>query len=334
MDIQAQAFTSGAGAVADSSQRMRNSKGVFFVRIFRDGTDYHMFYSQDGSTWQSLMGTGTGAVGTVLTHLWIAVRNPATTTAEPVPITAFKWIRQGGSGIDPWDPTEKAPTVVVSGEFAGTTFDALYNRPSDETVHPDDQEFETDVDTSTLLVVSGTGVATQKRHVHSIVYDGVTANDMVAALWPLSESFPVTVETSGRSLINNANFHQVVPVMFSDGVTATDDVVIIGMHRAGTIGFNFGTFTSLDNSGGSSTSIGGLAPPTGRHYFRLIWSAANTFKVLISVDGVTWSNMDIGNLARTITPTHFGFGGTTWGASDPGMVSADYFRITAADLSL
>lgn len=249
LDIQAQAFTSGGAPRADSTQRMRTNKGVFFVRIFRDGTDYHMFYSADGSTWQSLMGAETGAVGTELTHLWISVRNVATTSMEPVPITAFKWIRQGGSGLDPWDPN--VDLVIDVGSSSGHVI----------------QDEGVDLAARNDLNFVGLGVTVTDELTSESDYDVLALALGPFLHWVMDDAAGVMTDTSGNNNDGTVNGNPIYEENES-GVAAsplsllfdgTDDDVTIGYestlrNNTSVIMWYKGTdnFTSLFSLGKSS----------------------------------------------------------------------------------
>jgi hypothetical protein len=93
------------GALGDTLSELVPS-GIMFFRIVREGTNYHHYYSVDGSTW-NLMGTDTG--GDVFDNLWINVQNGAT-QADPVPIITWHWVRQGNDEQFPWSPLISIPT--------------------------------------------------------------------------------------------------------------------------------------------------------------------------------------------------------------------------------
>ncbi len=69
-----------------------------YFRIARSGTSYYGFFSCDGSTWMPL---SSYAEGVALTNVWIYAISAAN-FGDPTPIIAVDWIRQGGTGIDPW----------------------------------------------------------------------------------------------------------------------------------------------------------------------------------------------------------------------------------------
>lgn len=69
-----------------------------YFRLTRSGTSIYGSYTMDGATWMplgSLTRTGTA------TNLWIFAESVAA-AADPVPIQAFAWVRQGTNALDPW----------------------------------------------------------------------------------------------------------------------------------------------------------------------------------------------------------------------------------------
>jgi hypothetical protein len=581
MDIQGSAENSGGTSVANSTQHGNANKGLFFLRIFRDGTDYHLFYSMDGTVWQSLMGTLSGAVGVELTKVWITVKNLASVTQEPVPITAFKWIRQGGSSLDPWDPhilqgghphtimdegvvvTQRAdldfvgpgvtavdtavtlddylasvlahspylhwnmddasgdvqdstannrdgtangdpvysavpaPTAAAStaitldgtGDFFSRSWDSAFqtdftaimwykgtgvteallsanvdtsnkrwhmtidasgfasfgsgnsmlgntgtddvsdgewhmialavpasgtarlyvdgvesttatwnndgtgtpalrlgitrtgqaddltgdvamatiietqldgsqisdlydtraitgtvhrtqvqvgvgldSRPSDETVHVDDQEFDGAIG-GTEVVTTGTVTWVQNRSKLGLRFANLTAKDIAARVYPLTTTTaPLTIEAVIRPMIHTDNHHQ-GGILFSDGTTDTDSVVIAGVHRSGTVIHNRGTFTSVEDTElASETPAPAWAP--NPIYVRLVYVSANNWQMSVSAGGIIWTDFDMGDQSFTMAPTHFGVYATTWGDASTSAISWDYLRVTESDLSL
>ena len=62
-------------------------------------------------------------------------------------------------------------------------------------------------------------------------------------------------------------------------------------------------------------------------YIRFVYESANTYRVLHSLDGVVWIDMN-GTLSFTITPTHFGLLETSHDNSNyPFSASYKYFRV-------
>jgi len=72
--------------------------GKYYVRFLRDGLDYYGFLSTNGSVWTCL---GSRTASSAYNNIWLFVSGNFT-GADPVPIQEFHWIRQGGSGQDPW----------------------------------------------------------------------------------------------------------------------------------------------------------------------------------------------------------------------------------------
>lgn len=71
---------------------------MVYLRFHRVSLTYYALYSLDGSTWIHI---GSETETTAFSNIWIfhATSSGALT---PYGISAVKWIRQGGSGLDPW----------------------------------------------------------------------------------------------------------------------------------------------------------------------------------------------------------------------------------------
>lgn len=72
---------------------------LVYLRIARAGTTYSAFVSADGATWLPL-GSRT-SYQSAPTRLWLFSLNAAS-SATPVPIMAFKFVRLGSNAFDPW----------------------------------------------------------------------------------------------------------------------------------------------------------------------------------------------------------------------------------------
>lgn len=211
---------------------------------------------------------------------------------------------------------------------------ALFRRPSDETVHADDQEFNGTIG-GTALTVSGTANWTQDKGVLSVEYHSQGTNDLAARIYSLTPStHPVTIETCVRVMTTLAG-NAIAGVFFSDGTTSTDNQTFAAYARTSSNWYvlNYrGTFDVYDS--GISKSIPEASIGV---YLRHIWSASNTFKFQFSPDGVSWTDWDEGGQSWTMTPTHFGVMCSTWatsGAGNTGIATFEYLRVTESDLSV
>ncbi len=221
----------------------------------------------------------------------------------------------------------------------------LAARQSDETPHTDDDLFTSDTSADyTEQTVSGSATWTTSRGLLSVSFDDQVATDAAAYLKAItSASAPMTIETSVQILaeeIGGSEF-AMAGLMISDG-TATGSkcqILELGLSGPGSLGQIYarrGTLTNLAGTGSNSIGNGLFvgSTPFSRFYMRLIWTAANTFAVAYSLDGVTWTDKGAATFAHTMTPTHFGFYTTTWGGNNEALASFDYFRVYDADLSV
>ena len=221
----------------------------------------------------------------------------------------------------------------VGGFGQGSWLAALFARP--ETVHADDDEFDDEsIDVAwTEVTVTGTTIWTESRGVLSVKTYSQTASDVNPILKPMSATFPVTIETALRVSVRDTNY-LMTGLIFTDGVSSTSNCIIAMpyWHTSGVImSFRSGTLTSISSDyGGLNMSDAWMPFPF--LYQRLIWTSANTFKYLWSMDGVTWED-HYGAKAKTMTPTHYGVYVSTWGGSVQVASAFEYFRVTEADLS-
>lgn len=72
----------------------------FYLRIARDGLNYHTFCSTNGVTWTHL---GYATAAAAATYFEIFSGSSATQSSSyTVPISAFDWVRLGTNGLNPW----------------------------------------------------------------------------------------------------------------------------------------------------------------------------------------------------------------------------------------
>jgi hypothetical protein len=233
-----------------------------------------------------------------------------------------------------WDGTAYTASPPVS-PYVGTWLDALFVRP--DTVHVNDDEFVgTTIDPAwTETVVAGTTTWTQSRGRLSVQFYGQsTAPQMSTILMPLSASYPLTIETAMQSRPLNASCG--VGLCFANGTTSASGLLsALYQYSTGDYGYQYfmaGTLADGNVVGNIPHSLSEQPHPVAFEYMRLVWVAANSFKFLVSHDGVSWANY-LGTYAMTLSPTHFGMTVTSWGVTTPQMASFEYVRVTQSDLS-
>jgi hypothetical protein len=177
-------------------------------------------------------------------------------------------------------------------------------RPSTETAHTDDDEFDgTGLGGWTTLTVSGTATWTEANRTASVVADNQTSGDMAAITKAITTaSAPMTIQTSIQWVALESATTPIVGMFFANGATAVDNTVALwlgGVQNAETaIQMYNGTYTGIqaDPLAVDGALFTGTATFPG---LRLIWSAANTWKFQISPSGADGSWTDFEGPGRT-----------------------------------
>lgn len=183
----------------------------------------------------------------------------------------------------------------------------------------DDIWWEGDSAGMTTVAVSGTQTITERDGSLSVQFSGQTANDVNALLKPVTFSigdewvthlqlWSVPKATSGN--------RSVAGLCFTDGTDATSNAVLANIQTdpssdaAGIWVGRDGTLTNLIaadwvfvpqiNFGGGIAGI----------YVKLVYSAANTFQMFVSPNGIVWTKFSEPDITITMTPTHVG---VAWG---------------------
>jgi hypothetical protein len=105
------------------------------------------------------------------------------------------------------------------------------------------------------------------------------------------------------------------------------------MSGAAQTGISMPTGT-LNSTTSGLASLGSTPGTFDRVFLRLIWSAANTYKIAVSTDGEIWTDYSQTTFTRTFTPTHMGFYVTNWGLAVQQQVVFDFLRVYDADLGV
>ena len=233
---------------------------------------------------------------------------------------------------------DKVKHVGTSGDLEaipyGTWLSDLFRRPSSETGHTDDDEFDDATVTGwTQVTPTGTNTLTEGKGRLSMHPASNAGNDMCGVIKAFggATTHPLTVETAvvGWGQVANYIMHGLV---FSDGTATSSNCVVSMPYNSGsnwTNSFRHGTFANINTDFGGAITI----HANMLMYQRLIWSAANTFKYQYSNDGLTWYDHTASG-AKTMTPTHYGMAASTWGGGTSHYATFEYFRVTESDLSL
>ena len=301
---------------------------LIYLRMTRSGLDINCFFSIDGTVWNPLGPTVTRAGAA--DNIWIFNENQASLGGF-TPIMAVSWIRQGSNALDPWGHTGLIKLDSVPGWMT-------YLQKPDGVSHAYDDEFDGAVlspDWTEVNITAGPQTNTVERGLLSMKVEGGAVADFQGLLKPLdSLSFPLTIEGAFRLFGTNAGGTTMMGIGFSDGVIAASNLMFARTwSTVGTVGSMHGTLTAVDSANTTMGTRGGNNV-SSHIYFRVVWRSANTFAILVSPDGVTYDDWGLGDVSKTMTPTHFGIACLNWGAADPSFGAYEYFRVYEADLSV
>lgn len=79
------------------------------------------------------------------------------------------------------------------------------------------------------------------------------------------------------------------------------------------------------NAQTSYTNFGWYTDMQSGYYLRQVWEAANTFRIRVSSDGISWLSSN--SYALTLTPTYFGIGCTNYNTGVAFAASYYYVRV-------
>jgi hypothetical protein len=177
-----------------------------------------------------------------------------------------------------------------------------------------------------------------KRHRASVIFENQAVNDH--GVWVksiASVTAPITIETE-MLLERGDDKFAFAGVCLTDGTgTGSNEVSCVvafdGNNIDAAIRGDHGTVTSMTGAAAVSLARGDIKHAESV-LLRLINTAANTFKIGFSIDGVSW--LYTGTFAKTITPTHMGFALTEWGggAATEHLAAFEFIRRTDSDLSV
>jgi len=216
----------------------------------------------------------------------------------------------------------------------------LFSRPSTETAHALDDEFDaSSLDVAwTSFAITGAVTVTQQSHRVSLRGNGQITNPSIAGIVkPFGAiSAPLSVEAAFEVL----SFDTSIPGVglgFTNGAISTSGIAYNRIYSGGaSSGYaqNGGTLANSDTTAGGAVGIQPKSHIAARLYLRAVWKAANTWKMMWSPDGISWTDFGLGTMSHTLTPTHIGlFVSANGGASDV-ILSVDYIRVFETDRSL
>ena len=132
------------------------------------------------------------------------------------------------------------------------------------------------------------------------------------------------VEVSWRGWGRGQNFN-LAGVVFTDGTTFGAGAQVGFWYSPNQAFVTLANHTNFSTTGTSSTFGVQNESPAHDVFLRLVYLGSNTWRGLVSCDGVSYINVT-GDLTRTLTPTHAGFFVSTWGGSAPYIFSFRYCR--------
>lgn len=197
----------------------------------------------------------------------------------------------------------------------------------DGTPHADDDEFDGASLNPVWTAVTTAGTATWSQEAGLLAGDveGQASNKTAALLRPItSPAAPMTIATV--VVASGTNTATRLGLMFTDGTDFTSHAVACDLNMSsGETYCRAGDIEALVLSPGSVGAAYGRF--IGRLYLRLEWVAANTWQIGVSPTGTMWRWL-ASPASYTMTPTHFGVYGSTWGASGgAAIVGFEYFRV-------
>lgn len=202
----------------------------------------------------------------------------------------------------------------------------MAHRPSRP--HVLDDEFDDNLFAGwTKVIPSGTATEVESYSALNVTMTSQLANHCVGYLKSMGTlGVGAMIETAYRSNFNNANYLMSGP-LFTDGTAVGSnciwlmDFLTTGENHS----FRAGT---LNNVVTNHFDTAAATQPRGWSWQRIHWVSANTWRAYWSADGIQWSDFTQGNKTTTLTPTHCGFGVSTWAGAAPAIASIEFFRVT------
>lgn len=175
---------------------------------------------------------------------------------------------------------------------------------------------------------TGSATWTEGKDVLSVKCVSQASQDCAGLIKSLGAlSYPVVLTTAIRQL-SVPNFGM-AGLLFSNGVTSAANVIWAMPYFDTSAGFNHSFRTgTFDNISSVIITERRNQMWSGWLYQRLIWRATNTWSYEVSPDGVTWTDYGNGNETFAMTPTHFGFGVSSWGSTLDQIASFEYFDVS------
>lgn len=173
----------------------------------------------------------------------------------------------------------------------------------------------------TQVTVTGSQTITETAmppEYHITSPSSIAANDLNCILFPRTISTGQTYGCYVRARSTNSNFWMGA-LMFTDGTTTSSNVAssMAYVNTNGSIlqGMWHGTITNLNANGGETTVLPfdvNQLVDRSTWLLRITYVSANTFNAGFAgyKNAITKAT---GDVSKTMTPTHVGFGWSTWG---------------------
>lgn len=163
----------------------------------------------------------------------------------------------------------------------------------------------------------------------------LSGTDGVAQLHALvkslaGRSFPLSVDVGVRFHARNLTSYQILGIVLADGATYGAGKQIVFMPYTGTtagVTLDLQAYVNYATDGQAPGNVtwGQLVLHGVTLHLRLAWSAANTFTMSTSPNGMDWINH--GSRTYTLTPTYAGLIYSNWGTATVGIGTYEYFRV-------
>lgn len=218
----------------------------------------------------------------------------------------------------------------ISAADGRAVIQALYEWSGRGTVGADDAYWDGgDLADFTQILPSGANTLTEQNGVLSVAYSGQTTSDLAGILKPLT-GFGIgdSIQTAVRVLTDGTNWAMTALVL-ADGNAGSSNA-IMAFYEIGSaheIVTRTGTMATVGADVQLKAAVIDSRGQFGTLHMRLTYQAANTFRLELSPDGVTWSTCGIADSSRTLTPTHGGIGWSIWGGTGPRINTYEYFKV-------
>lgn len=197
----------------------------------------------------------------------------------------------------------------ISAEDGRDVIEALWLRIYGVESNPGANDIYWDGDDSssmTTVTVTGSQTITENGGYLSVNFSGQGAQDFNALLKAHTFSIGDSFAAETRLLSGAASGLQGhVGLVFTDGTTSGSNAMTSSIQQnqanAPTFVARHGTLTAMSTA---ASHVPSLVVPGW--WLRLTYTAANTFQVSISSDGISYTTLTHSSTSKTMTPTHVG----------------------------